>query len=288
LRPGKGQTGHTSLKQPARRQPATKNINQENFHVMKKLFLMAGTLLALTFTACKKEESNTQNPAVTNAPARLLKKITQTENGVVTVFNFTYEANGRLSSIKSTDNLQQMTLTYDAAGNLSGVEQFDEEFRNIYNYTYNNNVPVSATFKSWRKEAGQPDQLHEDDALTYTVENGLVTKIHLNMLQHGEQADFNLTYTNGNLTQVKDGNNVYTANFTWGNKRSPYPAISRYVLDQAGFSLQFFAKKELTGLSFDLPGTLLDRTVTTQFTYDAQGYPLTSQDATTTLRFEYQ
>ena len=65
-------------------------------------------------------------------------------------------------------------------------------------YTYSNNVPVSATFKSWQMTAGEPDDLIEDDVLTYTVSGGQVTKIHLEMTQAGESEDFNLTYTNGN------------------------------------------------------------------------------------------
>ena len=186
---------------------------------MKKILLAAAGMAALSFTACKKDDSVENNPGSGN-PAKLLKKITKTENGETTLYNFTYDASKRLTSYKSTDNLEQVLFTYDGGGNIIKVEETEEDFRNIYTYTYNNGVPVSGTFKSWQKHAGEPDELIEDDILTYTLENDQVTNIHLNMTQYGEEVDFKLSYANGNLTRVESsGLYPFTASFAYGNKK---------------------------------------------------------------------
>jgi len=240
---------------------------------------------ALVFMSCKKDDSVEIDTG--NGATRLLKKITKTQNGETTVYNFTYDANKRLTSYKSTDDREQLIFTYDGA-NIIKVEETEDNFKNIYTYAYNNNVPVSGTFKSWQKHAGEPDELIEDDILTYTLENDQVTNIHLNMTQYGVEADFKLSYTNGNLSKVESTSGyAFSAAFTYGNKKAPFPKLSKYVLDHAGFSIQFFAKNELLSAAYDFPGTELDKTLVTQYTYDAAGFPLTSNDGETLLKFEY-
>ena len=251
---------------------------------MRQLFMMAVAFIALTFTSCKKEDSTT-NPGTAS---KLLKKLTKTENGEVTVYNFTYDASKRLTSIKSPDESEVTLLSYDAAGNLVKIDETEAEFHNIYSYTYANGLPVSATFKSWQKQAGGPDQLIEDDVLTYSVTGDKVTGIEMEM-SDGSQMDFALTYTNGNLTKVNTvGSDFYSALITWGVKKSPYPPAAKFVLDQAGFSLLFFAKNEMISIAYDFPGTTMDKTITSQYTYDAAGYPITSNDGEAQLKFEYQ
>lgn len=248
------------------------------------LFIAAAA--ALTFTACKKDDS-VDNPG--GETSKLLKKITKTEDDVTVVYNLVYDGNKRLTSITSSDNLEKTLISYDAAGNIVKVEETEADFKNIYTYTYANNIPVSATFKSWELTAGEPDDLIENDILTYTVQNDQVTNIHLEMTMHEEEADFKLSYTNGNLTKIETvDSDLYTATFVYGNKKAPFPKLSKYVLDQAGFSLQFFAKNELLSATYDFPDTFLDRTITTQYTYDGAGFPLTSNDGETIMSFEYQ
>ena len=251
---------------------------------MRQLFMMAMAFIALTFTSCKKEDSTT-NPGTAS---KLLKKMTKTENGEITVYNFTYDASKRLTSIKSADESEITLLSYDAAGNLVKIDQTEDQFHNIYNYSYTNGLPVSATFKSWMLQPGGPEELIEDDVLTYTLEAGKVTGIEMEM-SDGSQMDFALTYTNDNLTKVNTvGSDFYTAIITWGVKKSPYPAAAKFVLDQAGYSLLFFAKNEMISIAYDFPGTTMDKTITSQYTYDAAGYPITSNDGETQLKFEYQ
>ena len=52
--------------------------------------------------------------------------------------------------------------------------------------------------------------------------------------------------------------------------------------------MQLFAKNELLTTVYDFPGTMLDFTITAQYTYDTAGYPVTSNDGETELKFEYQ
>jgi YD repeat-containing protein len=255
--------------------------------LMKILVLLTGMLAVLGFSACKKE--NSQQTPGGGSSAKRLKKITKTENNETIVYNFIYDGNQRLTAIRSTDNKEVTLFTYDDAGNLTGVQETEADFKNKYSFTYQNGIPVSGTFKSWELTAGEPDGLVEDDVLTYTLSGGQVSKIHLDMTLEGEEMDFNLSYTNGNLTKAESvGAEVYKAVFTYGNKKPLFPTLSKYVLDQAGFTLQFFAKNELLSASYDFPGTFLDKTVVNQYTYDAGGYALTSNDGETQMQFVYE
>ena len=255
----------------------------------QRLLLATGVAVLLIFSSCKKDKPGTPEPTNPGTITKQLKKVTKTEAGIVTVYNLTYDAAKKLTAYKSADNSESILFTYDAAGNLTGIEQKDHEFKNIYAYTYANNVPVSGTFKSWELTAGEPDVLIEDDKLTYTVTNNQVSKINLEMLQDDAELDLLMTYTNGNLTKIAtDGAATYTANFTFGTKKAVYPKVTPYVLDQAGFSLQFAAKNEMLSATYDFPGTDADLSVNVTYTYDSNGYVLTSTDGQEQLAFEYQ
>lgn len=254
---------------------------------MKKIFILSAAVAGLLLTSCKKEGSV---ETTTTPGAKTLKKITKTEGGQTTVYTLDYDGAHRLTAIRTANNSELTSFAYDANGNVVRTEETAEGFKNIYSYTYSNGLPANATFKSWQLHPGEPDELIEDDVLTYTVTNNQVSRIHLNMLQASEETDFNLTYTNGNLTKVVSNGGFlsYTANFTYGTKKAAFPKLYKYVLDQAGFSLQFFGGNELLSETIDLPGTAFDVNMAMQYTYDADGNVLTSTDGTATLRFEYQ
>jgi len=255
---------------------------------MKKFFLFAIVVSASVLVSCKKDKAVTPVP-VPDAPSKLLTKMTKTENNITTVFNFLYDASKRLTSYKSTDNKVGIDFTYDNNGNLIKIENNEDGFKNIYTYTYSNNIPVSGTFKSWQKTGGEPDELIEDDLLNYTVVNNLVTKIHVSFTQWQDAADFDLIYgSNGNLSKITSSSTGYTASFGYGTKKPVFPIVSKFILDQAGFSLQFAAKNELLSVAFDFPGTQFDETINNQYTYDANGYVLTSGDGTASIKYEYQ
>jgi len=254
---------------------------------MKQKLLFASAIFAIfNFSSCKKDDPapGGNNPGT----GKRLKKITKTEAGAATVYNLSYNAAGKLVSYKTADNSEYVLFSYDANGNLTGIEQQEEDFKNIYNYTYQNNAPVSATYKSWDISAGLPGTLIEDDLLSYTVTNNQVSKIKLTM-QGGGETNFNLSYTNGRFSRAaSEGPFVYTADIFYGNKKPMYPKVTNWILDQAGFSALFAASNEIVKTVIDFPGTALDQTINMTYTYDANGYVLTSNDGTTQQVFEYQ
>jgi hypothetical protein len=262
---------------------------------MKRFFFLATTTAMLILSSCKKDKIDGPNtnpdPGSKPSPSeKLLKKMSKIKNGVTTVYLLTYNGSKKLVSIIADNNIEKTLFSYDAGGNLAQVEQSDEEFHNIYNYVYSDNVPKSARFKSWMTRPGKPQELIEDDLLTYTVENNQVKNIHLVMqLAQNAETDFTMLYNNGNLIKVTAGLPFpYTAEFSYGNKKPVMPMVSKWVLDQAGFSLQYSAKNEVLSAKFDFPNNNFDRSINTQYTYDPNGYVLTSTDGTATIGFEYE
>lgn len=258
---------------------------------MKKYFLIAAAALT-TLVACKKEKED-NNPSQPGS-AKILKRIIETKDGSTTTYSFSYDPNKRLSSVSSADNSEVTSFTYGDNGNVTKIENKEGGERNVFEITYANGIPVSGTYKSFEKN-GPNETLAGQYSLAYTVENNMVTKI--KMVVPAEpgtddqdyEIDYNLSYTNGNLTTVEAlGVLSYTASFTYGTKKPAFPAILKYVLDPAGFSLQFFSKNELLTMNYNYPGTELDDTVTTTYTYDSDGYVLTSDDGETQTKFEYQ
>lgn len=258
-----------------------------------QLLLAVGIVAALSFTSCKKDSTD-PNPGGGDpgGTEKLLKKVTKTEDGQVTVYNFTYDDQKRLTSYKSSDNAESILFTYEGQ-NLVGIEQKeDNSFKNVYTFAYQNNVPASGTLKSWQLTAGEPDALIEEDKLTYTVANNQVNNIKLEIQQENEPdvvMNFAITYANGNLKSIStETPYAYTANFTFGNHKPVFPQVTNWILDQAGFSMQFAAKNELLTADYDFPGTEGDISVQSTYTYDDKGYILTSTDGTANITFEYQ
>jgi hypothetical protein len=257
---------------------------------MKHLLTAAIAFTALAFTACKKKTEEAA-PAPEPQPVTLkLKKMIQTGNGATRTINFTYDNKGMLSSYASTDNVEHTSFAYDNDGNLTTIDETEEEFHNMYVYSYQNGKPTSAIFKSWKIIPGQPNELVEDDVLTYTVVNNRVTAIHLEMQLDNSAMDFALTYdANGEVTEIKSvGSEVYKATFTYGNNRSPFPFITKWVLDQAGFSTHFYTRRNQLSAAYDFPGTAFDRSQNTTYTFNATGYPVTAVSDGVQTAFEYQ
>lgn len=261
---------------------------------MKKYFLF--TLITLTaLVACKKEKG-TENPGGSNpGSSKVLKRIVETKAGQTTTYNFSYDANKRLTSVASTDNSEAMSFTYAGDGNVTKIENKEGDVRNVFEISYSNGVPVTGSYKSFEKNGTANETVTEQYTLAYTVENAQVTKIKMIVPadpdndEEGYELDYNLSYNNGNLSKVETaGQFQFVASFTYGNKKSAFPSIFKYVLDPAGFSLEFFSKNDLLTMTYDYPGTQLDNTITNAYTYDSNGYVLTSNDGETQTTFEYQ
>lgn len=252
---------------------------------MKKIFLLAGAMAMLVLSSCKKDNNSKDDN--NGGQTKLLKKVTKTENGNTNVFNLTYDGS-KLKSFSSADGLESTALTFDGSGNVSKIEIRDHNDYTTYTYTYNGGIPVSGTVKTIHKVAGEPDDITQHDVLNYTVVNNQVTKIVKEMKLADVTETAHIIYSSdGNLAKVTlEGDMQGTVAFTWGTKKPGFPTVSKWLLD-VGYTLQFFARNEMLTASYDFEGTLFDYTLTTQYTYDKDGYPLTSNDGETQLKFEY-
>lgn len=257
---------------------------------MKKHFLFALFAALIAFTGCKKDKDKQADPDNPGA-TKLLKRMIETEDGVNTIYDFTYDGNKRLTSFKASDNSERTNFTYDANGNVTKVENIEPDAKFVFEFTYNNGIPVTGSFKSFDMNNGQQGEFLMGYDLQYKVVNGLVTEIKMLMEEGEDELEINhlLTYENGNLKKIQtEGSSAYVVNFTYGNKKPVFPPMFKYILDQAGFSVQFFAKNDILSMQYDHPGTELDFTISNQYTYDANGYILTSNNGETTTKYEYQ
>jgi hypothetical protein len=253
---------------------------------MKKIFLLAGALSMLVFNSCKKDK-NSDDGNNNGGKTKLLKKVTKTENGATTVFNLTYDGN-QFKSFTTADGLEYTALTLDGSGNVTKMDIRDHNDYTTYTYAYSNGVPVSGTVKTVHKIAGEPDDVTQDDVFTYTVVNNQVSKIKKQNKVIDAEETVSLVYNStGNLEKATlEGEESFSVLFTWGTKKPGFPIISKWVLD-IGYTLQFFAKNEMLKAFYNFPGTQFDYELKTNYTYDGDGYPLTSDDGETKLKFEY-
>ncbi|RYZ28917.1 MAG: hypothetical protein EOO10_07955, partial [Chitinophagaceae bacterium] len=143
---------------------------------MKKQLLTLIIALVTLLVGCKKDKSDTEQTPTNPTAAKVLKRIIETENGVTTTNTLTYGGNKRLMSITSNDGEQFVKFTYDDNGNITKIENKVEDVRNIFEFTYTNNIPVSGNFKSY-EISGTEEILEETYNLQYTVVDGVVTKM---------------------------------------------------------------------------------------------------------------
>lgn len=258
---------------------------------MRKQFLFLFVTALAVFTACKKD---TDKPGPeTPSQTKVLKRIVETEGNVTTTHTLLYDASKRLVSMTSSDDQLATLFTYNDKGNLVKAENRVEDVTNVFTFTYENNLPVSGSFKSFER-SGSEDILTESYTLFYTLSNGVVSKIKAvfpdpDNAQQTSEVEYNLTYSNGNVAAITaTGLMQYSATFTYGNKKPVYPNVLPYVLDPAGFTAQYAARNEILSIAYNLPGTENDETITNTYTYDTQGYVLTANDGQTQSRFEYE
>lgn len=247
-------------------------------------------LAIISLVSCTKDKPENNNGGNLPDPpptAKVLKKLTQIENGATTVYNLSYN-NKQLVSIKTTDNSDVTTFDYDGDGNVVKVESKDQTTHDIYQYVYEGGAPDRGTFKSYSIDNGA-ETLEQDNVIHYTVAGGKVTKINMDMNVQQQELNFVLTYNNsGNVTKIAtEGSDAYWAEFTYGNKKPAFPKVFKYVLDQAGYSLHFFASNTILSRHYHFAGSD-DISQNVTYTYDADGNVLTSNDGTTQSTFTYE
>lgn len=253
------------------------------------LFLVATSLIA----GCQDDSSTDPQP---NNAKKLVSKITETENGVNTVYTLTYDAQNRLTGYNDQSNTDAFTVSYDAKGNLSKIESKEDENKATFEITYTaTGEPVSGTYKLYDN-----DQLEATFQLNYAVANGQVNEIVMkDPASQNVYGRFILSYANGNLTKVETtalGQAAMTQTYTYGTKKNFFAGSKiKYVVDP-GFSVLFYSANEI--LTERIVWGQFTTDVTNQYTYDADGYPtngtvktkssLSSDESTTTLKIEYK
>lgn len=248
---------------------------------MKKIIYLASLLGLFLLASCKKSGTDDDDGGNQQTNKRLTK-ITQTGTGTV-LWNLTYDNSGRLLTVNSGDNVFRTTFHYDAAGNPVKVDHYDDQNHSIFEYSYNNNVPVSGSFKSWSLSSGD---LTDHYAMQYTVANGQVSSIGWADILYGGSTVSVMTYENGNLVKVQHQGSVNT--FTYGNKKPVYPKVFKYVMDPAIFSWQYHASNEIISIHYDLPDPAADFNWTNQYTYDSDGYVATSTNGMESATYHYE
>lgn len=255
---------------------------------MKKRLLFACVIGALFFSSCKKNKDATDS----GSRAKVLKKMTQTLAGEETIYDFNYDAGKRLVSIKSTDNTKVQSFTYNASGKLTGLIDEDASYRQVHSFIYANDIPISGNYKVFEKQLTRPDHLLGERQMVYTVVNNQVENIHVDHLLFAAQKEtnFSLSYTGGNLTKVQVTKGAfYEGVYTYGNRRSVFPKIFDFIMDVSSeHAFLFGVKNEILIARHDFDGTELNRIITTQYTYDTDGYVLTSDDGTIMRTFDYE
>lgn len=257
---------------------------------MKKQLFTLFLAAATTFVGCK--DDNDTIPDV-DKPGKLLSKITETEDGVSTVYNLTYDNNKRLTSYKEQNNTEAANFTYDANGNITKLEFVEGQSKTVFEVAYSNGVPTTGKFRS------DDDDIEEDLILGYKVTNNQVTEItqKLGTLEYGKAT---ITYQNGNVAKVvseitlPEGEDLEelpdlstTLTYTYGSKKNMFPnAGFKFIVDPMGLSARFFAKNEIASEKIE---GMINATTTYQYTYDSDGFPLTGTDSDgVTYKYEYK
>ncbi len=253
---------------------------------MKKQLLSLFIATATLIVGCQTTEN--ENPIPTPNAKKLLK-ITESYADQSIVSNLGYDANGRFISMK--DPNKETTYSYDANGNIIKIQnKYSPNYSSVFEITYKNGIPETAVLKMYSGTT-----IDASFAYTYKVENGLVTEINLKD-DENHSTKFSITYQNGNVAKIESisdlrpGDKISTI-FTYGTKKNMYSAGSfKFILDDES-SVSFFAKNEITQVKNVYIGSDAGTYETNNtYTYDTEGYPLTSisTPSSHTFKYEYQ
>lgn len=233
----------------------------------KQLIVLA--IAGLAFTACKKDS--------TTKSTQLLKKVAEIENGDTTFTTLSYDNSKRLTLVKTEDSETKLTYT---GNNLTTVENKIENDKNKLEITYEGAKPKSAVYTVY-----EGNVLKDTYKVTYTLNAAnqvteILMKDNANTNVVSKQV---LTYTNNNITKVQSyvGTTLaVTLDMTYGSKKNPLAnARIAYVVD--AFLADSYSANEVVKQKSTI-GNVEDE-VTSTYTYDANGFPLTADVSEKTL-----
>lgn len=238
---------------------------------MRKNLLLI--LLALSFSACQKNDSN---PQPTEDDKLLVESVTTSNSDGSYIIDYKYDATNRLIELNShvTGNafgdVAVHIYTYDNQGNLIKSTINRNGAISIFDYTYSSGVPTNVAYS----QPGNPSQGHTIDIVAM---NNIVSENAIHT-PSGESATVNYSYTNNNKVKEVNksfspgGDLTYTMTFDdeYGTGKNPYLySGNKWVLPDVPFANKNELLKE-TGSN----NTAM--TVTTYAnTYNKEGYPTT-------------
>jgi len=267
---------------------------------MKKIILFG--LLILAFASCKKNsmskiaapldtiKKTPPDTLVASADTMLVSAMMSDGN----TSRFQYDSNNRLAqeidsgfyvySYSINSSVGNVTLTstfgYDAQGNLIKREISDKYGDTVYNITYVNGQPTSATYIASLPGTTQPNIT---GTIKYTVTNNKVTEIDGSV--YPQNLKVQLTYSGNNIASISvNGTNAAPlVNYSYGTNKSPF-AASRFKwflfpdclpLTESNFfgqeyPVNMFNQNEVESLSVP-SNSGISITFTNQ--YNALGYP---------------
>ena len=264
------------------------------------------------------DPNNTPDPGTPgNTAGKLLKKITIDDEGDVSGFNYTYNADKKLTAVATGDNSLKIAITYQTGGNIAKILRTDNSTGSISTQeivpVYTNNqitkINVTRTESSGSVKSiatvnyaanGWPSSVKED---IYNPEN---TQVIANY-------DSSFSYVGSNISQwkyqatLKAGLPVpifdflqelkLTVNLSeYDGKINPYNLLPKDFLiatvhsEADASSITGFAKNNSAKINviFNFGGANIEDTQSVKYVYDKDGYPTSVQSPDILTTFEYQ
>lgn len=195
---------------------------------MKEIIIFCCVIVA--FAGCKKSGLSAIKRPQDTVAAKKDTLLVSAVIGELGTSRFQYDGDKRLISEtdSGTFDLGNMTMLssfeYDADGNLIKRHVSTSFADTVYNITYVNGQPVSATYDASRPGVAGSDVT---GTITYTVTNNKVTEIDCS--GYTPNLQIKLSYSGNNIASIK-ANGTFAdslVNYNYGTKQSPF-ASSRF------------------------------------------------------------
>ena len=252
-----------------------------------KRMLVAVTGLIVLLSACKKDKAD-DNPAP--APA---KKLVRVEENANSYLNFEYNSDGTLKKVvvaldeEDGPSVKVLTLAY---GENKKISRIDTEEGFHINYRYEDGNLMSTEVKDAQNQTISASAFaYENGRLVnfgefypFPAEDGsdIITHKRVREMKYTYHADGNIrTVTTSLLNPLTDqlekaGSRVYDS---YDGKKNPIASQKEFSL---GFFQEFSSANIINEKVFDGDGAM-EETIERTYTYDANGFPLTSVEKTT-------
>lgn len=246
----------------------------------KFMFALAGFAL-ISVVSCSKDDNN-PNPGPEPIPTKKLVKIEEDGNSTTT---FTYNTDGTFQKITTNENGEGNTMTFGYANaklstitnsdgskisyvyennKISKAEIFDETNKKVsYNeFAYANGKVASVTVKMNISEEGEPQFM-------------AWMKTEFTYYANGDTKDMTIYMFDPVTNQMEK---TQRRSFEqYDTKTNPLAQLGEF---STVFLMDMSARNPLLEKAFDGDGQLVE-TVTNEYTYDAQGYPVQVKVTTT-------